>query len=105
MPRPWLDSLDEEDLAFIRRFVLSSGSLKAMAEAYGVSYPTVRNRLDRLIAKVRAAEEAGEAGALERLLRMRAAEGRIESKLVAELLRAHQEDVGAAASRDGAVDR
>ena len=46
----WLANLAEEDLAFIKNFVLSSGSLKQM---YQVSYPTMRLRLDRLIEKIR----------------------------------------------------
>lgn len=99
MSARWLEHLDDEDLAFVRRFVLASGSLKAMAEAYGVSYPTVRTRMDRLIAKVQAGEAAAEAGALERTLRIRAAEGRIDAKLVAELLRAHQVDLNGSAAR------
>ena len=45
----WLAGLDDEDAAFIRRFILASGSLKEMARLYGVSYPTVRLRRDRLI--------------------------------------------------------
>ena len=36
-------------------FVLSSGSLKEMAKLYRVSYPTVRNRLDELIAQLQLA--------------------------------------------------
>jgi hypothetical protein len=48
----WLKRLDEEDYPFIRRFVLASGSLKALAEEYGVSYPTLRQRLNRLIDKI-----------------------------------------------------
>ena len=54
---PWLAGLSEEELAFLRRFVLASGSLKEVAGEYGVSYPTVRLRLDRLIQKVRLAED------------------------------------------------
>ena len=41
--------LEEEDLEFIRKFVLASGSLKEMAKEYEVSYPTIRLRLDKLI--------------------------------------------------------
>ena len=52
----WMASLEDEDAAFIKRFVLASGSLKEMAAQYGVSYPTVRLRLDRLIQKIRLAE-------------------------------------------------
>ncbi|MBS5012347.1 MAG: DUF2089 family protein [Bifidobacterium longum] len=49
----WLANLTEEDLAFIKNFVLSSGSLKQMSQLYQVSYPTMRIRLDRLIEKIR----------------------------------------------------
>lgn len=53
----WMAGLEDEDAAFIRKFVLSSGSLKEMAGLYGVSYPTVRLRLDRLIQKIRMVED------------------------------------------------
>ena len=39
----------------VLELVLQSGSLKGLAKAYGVSYPTIRARLDRLIERVRAA--------------------------------------------------
>ena len=54
----WMAGLEDEDAAFIKRFVLASGSLKEMAGLYGVSYPTVRLRLDRLIQKIRLGESA-----------------------------------------------
>ena len=53
----WMEHLEDEDAAFIRRFVLASGSLKEMAGQYGVTYPTVRLRLDRLIQKIRLTED------------------------------------------------
>ncbi len=53
----WMADLEEEDVAFLRRFLLASGSLKEVAREYGVSYPTVRLRLDRLIQKVRLADD------------------------------------------------
>ena len=90
----WLDMLDEEDLQFLKRFLLASGSLKALAKDYGISYPTVRGRLDRLIAKVAAAEEPGAQDAFHRRLRVLVAEGRMERALARELLRMHQEVVG-----------
>ena len=52
----WMENLEDEDMEFIRKFILASGSLKEMAEAYGVTYPTVRLRLDRLIEKIRIRE-------------------------------------------------
>lgn len=53
----WILSLESNDLEFIRKFVLSSGSLKQLAKDYNVSYPTVRIRLDRLIQKIEINEE------------------------------------------------
>ncbi|WP_431803239.1 DUF2089 family protein [Halobacillus andaensis] len=49
----WVLSLEEEDLEFIKKFVLNSGSLKEISKVYEVSYPTVRIRLDRLIEKIK----------------------------------------------------
>ena len=49
----WLLNLEEEEIKFIKEFILSSGSLKDIAMIYDVSYPTVRLRLDRLIDKVK----------------------------------------------------
>ncbi len=55
---PWMADLDEQDLTFVKRFLLASGSLKEVAAQYGVSYPTVRLRLDRLIQKIRLSDTA-----------------------------------------------
>ena len=54
----WMAGLEEEDVVFIKKFILASGSLKEVAAQYGVTYPTVRLRLDRLIQKIRLAEQA-----------------------------------------------
>lgn len=53
----WLENLEEEEWEFIRKFILSSGSLKEMAGIYGVTYPTMRLRLDLLIEKIRLQEK------------------------------------------------
>ena len=45
-----LGSLPVEHQRFIELFVLAGGSLKEIAEQTGVSYPTVRSRLDKVIA-------------------------------------------------------
>lgn len=47
----------DEDMTFIKRFLLASGSMKEVAAQYGVSYPTVRLRLDRLIQKIQLGEQ------------------------------------------------
>jgi len=56
----WLSDLDAEDINFIKKFILASGSLKEIAKIYDVSYPTVRLRLDRLIQKIQLAEKASD---------------------------------------------
>jgi len=53
----WMANLDDEDVAFIKKFLLASGSLKEVASQYGVTYPTVRLRLDRLIQKIEIGED------------------------------------------------
>ena len=55
----WLSALEDEDLVFVKKFLLASGSLKEMARQYGVTYPTVRLRLDRLIQKIHIGEQEG----------------------------------------------
>ena len=49
-------NLEDEDVKFIKNFILSSGSLKEIAKEYGVTYPTVRLRLDRLIQSIEMSE-------------------------------------------------
>jgi hypothetical protein len=50
---PALASLSPEDQEFVGDFVKASGSLKEMASLLSVSYPTVRNRLDDIIEKLK----------------------------------------------------
>jgi hypothetical protein len=54
----WMINLDDEDVSFTKRFLLASGSLKELAIQYGVTYPTVRLKLDRLIQKIQISEES-----------------------------------------------
>jgi hypothetical protein len=86
----WLEALSDEDFQFLKRFLLSSGSLKALAEQYGVSYPTVRSRLDRLISKVHAAEEPAAGDPFERKIRLLVADVQLSPALAKELLAAHR---------------
>jgi len=45
---PELARLPYEDQVFIAAFVRSHGSIKQMERFFGVSYPTIKNRLNRL---------------------------------------------------------
>lgn len=49
----WFLRLEKEEQEFIKVLLLHSGSLKETAKQYGVSYPTLRLRLDRLLEKIR----------------------------------------------------
>lgn len=50
IPR-WFSELNEEEINFVKKFILSSGSIKELAGTYSTSYPTIRKKLDKLIKK------------------------------------------------------
>lgn len=52
-PMPRLANLPTEHQRFVEIFVLAGGNLKQIAEQAGVSYPTVRSRLDKVIDALR----------------------------------------------------
>ena len=89
----WIAELADEDVSFIKRFVLASGSLKELASVYGISYPTVRLRLDRLIEKVKVLDQADITSQFERVLRMQHAEGKIDRESLKLLLDAHEAEM------------
>ena len=89
---PWLAALDDQDLAFLKRFLLASGSLKDLAKTYAVSYPTIRVRLDRLIEKVNLHDAPpAELSPFERHLRTLLADGRLDHTTFKTILKAHDE--------------
>ncbi len=45
---PPLAKLTMEDQIFVTAFIRSHGSIKDMEELFGISYPTVKNRLNRI---------------------------------------------------------
>ena len=89
----WFDRLSGEDLAFLKRFLLTSGSLKKVAEQYGISYPTVRLRLDRLIQKVEIFDSQTEMSEFERQLRAAYADGKFDQPTFERLLTSHRQDL------------
>jgi hypothetical protein len=90
----WLQHLDEEDYQFIKRLVTASGSLKELADQYGVSYPTIRLRLDRLIDRIRALDEHSPTDAFQARIRLLVADGEMSAKLAKELLQLHKNGKG-----------
>jgi len=81
---PELLRLEREDQEFILAFVRASGSLKQMGEQLGLSYPTVRNRLDELIARLDAAPV--ESGVARRQVLDAVARGKLSVKEAAKRL-------------------
>lgn len=90
----WLRYLSEEDIRFLKRFLLASGSLKEVARQYGISYPTVRSRLDRLINKVKAVERPETQDVFERELALHLADGMLSQRTARKLLSAHKRALG-----------
>ena len=62
---PRLARLTSEDREFIELFVLSGGSLKQVGKILDISYPTVRTRLDKVIARLKALDKKIEASRME----------------------------------------
>lgn len=89
----WTDSLDDEELAFVRHFVMASGSLKDLATRYGVSYPTVRARLDRLIQKMEIFDKFHDRSETEKKLRAYYAEGHIPDHVFKSLLQTAKKEI------------
>lgn len=86
----WIGDLEREDVAFIKRFILASGSLKQVAKEYDISYPTVRLRLDRLIQKIQLLDSRENVSPFERLCRGLFIDGKIDEITLRELMDAHE---------------
>ena len=86
----WMAELETDELNFIKKFILASGSLKEMAESYKVTYPTVRARLNRIIEKVKMAEENQE-DAYVKLIKKLALEEKIDFDAATTLIHEYRE--------------
>lgn len=87
----WLSILSEEDIHFIKRFVLASGSLKDLAKQYKVSYPTLRIRLNRLIEKIEIADDSDKESPFLLKIRLMVAEGTLTQAAARTLIKAYEE--------------
>ena len=65
LPTPVRLSVDDQ--SFMLEFIKASGSLKEMARLLGLSYPTVRNRLDEIIERITLSESPKENDRKEQL--------------------------------------
>lgn len=89
----WMTGLSEEDLHFIQRFVLASGSLKELADQYGISYPTVRGRLDRLIEKINLLDSRKEKSSFHTEVKLLVIEGRLDLSTAKKLIQSYEKSI------------
>lgn len=53
---PPLARLSDEDQVFVAHFIRTHGSIKEMEQAFGVSYPTIKSRLNKIGEKLQFVE-------------------------------------------------
>ena len=85
-----LTRLGEDDLEFVLRFVLASGSLKDLAREYGVSYPTIRGRLDKLLERLQALVAGRKPDPMADLLADQVARGETTAGAARAILKLHR---------------
>jgi hypothetical protein len=89
----WIEHLSDEDRVFIKRFLLASGSLKELAKGYKISYPTVRLRLDRLIARIKILDDNRAESDFERQARLMYAAGHFDLGTLKSLVAAYKDAI------------
>ncbi len=100
-PNHPLGTLPTEDLDLIAALVLRSGSLKALAEAYGVSYPTIRARLDRVIERLEGAMQGRKPDAMTELLASLVEQGQLTPGAARRIRDTHREAASRTAPGSG----
>src|SRR5438034_261640 len=85
-----LAQLSEDDQEFVVQFVLASGSLKDLAQSYGVSYPTIRGRLDKLLERLNLLLAGRKPDAMADLLADFVARGEVTAGSARAMLKLHR---------------
>ena len=88
----WMKELSDEDRQFVKRLILASGSLKEVAAQYGISYPTVRVRMNRVIEKVEILESQQGYSKFHKKLQLMIADGELDFATAKKLLRIYEEE-------------
>lgn len=85
--------LNTEDLSMVASFVLASGSIKALAKEYAVSYPTMRQRLDALIERLKRLVDGGEREPLSDYLADLIAKGQLAPSMATQIRSLHRQEL------------
>lgn len=88
----WIKGLSDEDLQFIKRLLLASGSLKDVANQYGITYPTVRIKLNRLIEKVKILDSKKPKTKFHKQVQILVLEGKLELSTAKTLINIFEEN-------------
>ncbi len=91
--------LSGEDLSMVSSFVLVSGSIKALAGQYGVSYPTMRQRLDALIERLGRLVDGGEPDPVSDYLADLIAKGQIAPSVAQQIRTLHRQQLSKSPER------
>ena len=89
----WIAGLEPEDWQFIKRLLLASGSLKELAGQYGISYPTVRIRLNRLIEKVKILDSDRPRTKFHQKVQLLVAEGKLDISIARALIKDFEQSI------------
>ena len=90
---PPLAQLPAEDQVFVAAFVRCHGSIKQMEKVFGVSYPTIKNRLNRIGERLPFAEiEPGTTPPSTTELLERLERGEITARDAIARMRGHHDD-------------
>ena len=92
-PQHPLLALSDTDQEFVLRLVLASGSLKELAQSYGVSYPTIRAKLDRLIERLQALTDGRPSDPMAERLAGLVEKGEIAPSAARALLELHRREL------------
>ena len=88
----WIQMLDDEEIDFIKKFILNSGSLKELGKSYSVTYPTVRLRLDRLIQKIKINDSVEKDSSIQ-LMKSLAIDEKIDINTAKVLIKEYRKEV------------
>ena len=85
----WVLELNIDELEFIRKIIVNSGSLKELAKEYNITYPTIRNKLNKLIEKINLSDKEYQDEYIEKIKKL-TLEDKIDLEVAKELIKEYK---------------